>query len=88
MNFRDEKTLLGTGDAQVRTAASTHHQPAVTVAAYAFLWLAALQLRESGAPPLSLLPPKWRHSKTGEAAPALHTGDLVRALRCELCRPD
>jgi hypothetical protein len=87
VNFRDEKTLLGTGEAQVRTPASTHHQPAVTVAAYAFLWLAALQLTQSGDPPRSLLPPKWRPPKTGEAAPALHTGALVRALRCELWAP-
>lgn len=87
VNFRDEKTLFGTGEAQVRTAASTHHQPAVTVAAYALLWLAALQLLESGAAPPHLRPPKWRHPKTGEAAPPLHTGELVRALRCELWAP-
>ncbi|HZL45204.1 MAG TPA: transposase [Opitutaceae bacterium] len=86
VNFRDEKTLLGTGHAQVRTVASTHNQPAVTVAAYSFLWLAALQLAESGHLPQHLLPPKWRPTKTGEAAP-LHTGELLRALRCELWAP-
>jgi hypothetical protein len=87
VNFRDEKTLLGTGEAQVRTAPSTHNQPAVTVAAYALLWLAALQLLESGDPPQHLRPPKWRHPKPGEPAPGLHTGELVRALRCELWAP-
>jgi hypothetical protein len=87
VNFRDEKTLLGTGEAQVRTVASTHNQPAVTVAAYSFLWLAALQLMASGDLPQHLLPPKWRHPKTDETAPALHTGELLRVLRCELWAP-
>jgi hypothetical protein len=87
VNFRDEKTLLGTGEAQVRTPASTYNQPAVTVAAYALLWLAALQMLESGAPPQHLRPPKWRRPKPGEPAPGLHTGELVRALRCELWAP-
>lgn len=31
VNFRDEKTLLGTGEAQVRTAAFNRIQAAVTV---------------------------------------------------------
>jgi hypothetical protein len=87
VNFRDEKTLLGIGEAQVRTVASTHNQPAVTVAAYSFLWLAALQLMASGDLPQHLLPPKWRHPKTDETAPALHTGELLRVLRCELWAP-
>lgn len=84
VNFRDEKTLLGTGEAQVRTAASNRIQPAVTVAAYAFLWLAALQLNEKGERPEHLHPPKWRQPKAGADPAALTTGDLVRALRCEL----
>lgn len=86
-NFRDEKTLLGTGAAQVRTVASTHNQPAVTVAAYSFLWLAALPLLESGVPPPHLLVPKWRHPGRGDAPAALHTGALLRALRYELWAP-
>lgn len=84
MNFRDEKTLLGTGEAQVRTAAANRIQPAVTVAAYAFLWLAALQLNEKGERPEHLHPPKWRRPKAGADPAALTTGDLGRALRCEL----
>lgn len=86
VNFRDEKTLLGTGEAQVRTVASTHNQPAVSVAAYSFLWLAALQLTESGDSPPHLLAPKWRRPNTSEPPP-LHTGDLLRALRSELWAP-
>jgi hypothetical protein len=87
VNFRDEKTLLGTGEAQVRTVASTNNQPAVTVAAYSFLWLAALQLMESNDLPQYLLPPKWRRTRTGQAPPSLHTGELLRVLRCELWAP-
>ena len=84
VNFRDEKSLLGTGEAQVRTEASNRIQPAVTVAAYSFLWLAALQLHEKGQLPAHLQPPKWRQPKAGSDPTALTTGDLVRALRSEL----
>ena len=84
VNFHDEKTLLGTGEAQVRTPESNRTQPAVTVAAYSFLWLAALQLSENGAPPEHLRAPKWRQPKPGGDAATPSTGDLLRALRAEL----
>src|SRR5690606_19611470 len=60
VNFRDEKTLLGVGEAQVRTPAANRNQPAVTVAAYALLWLAALKLLDEGQAPPQLQLPKWR----------------------------
>jgi hypothetical protein len=82
--FRDEKTLLGVGEAQVRTPASVDVQPATSVAAYAFLWLAALQLIATGDPPAHLRLPKWRRPKPDATAPVLSTGDLLRALRSEL----
>ena len=41
VNFRDEKTLLGVGQAQVRHPTSAHAVPALAVAAYALLSLAA-----------------------------------------------
>jgi hypothetical protein len=84
VNHRDEKTLIGTGEAQVRTPQSNRIQPAVTVAAYAFLWLAALQLIAQGETPPHLRPPKWRAPNPDGPAPAPTTGDLLRALRCEL----
>lgn len=85
VNFRDEKTLLGTGEAQVRLPASNRNQPAMTVAAYSFLWLAALQLNESGELPPHLLTPKWRpQPPSATSSLALSTGDLLRALRSEL----
>ena len=83
--FRDEKTLLGTGEAQVRGPAANRTQPAVTVAAYAFLWIAALKMMAGGAPPVTLQPPKWRRRAKEGAMPS--TGDLLRALRCELWAP-
>jgi hypothetical protein len=41
VNFREEKAIIGTGEAQVRTPSSNQHLPAVTVAAYAILFDAA-----------------------------------------------
>ena len=92
VNFREEKSLLGTGEAQVRTAASNQHVPAVTVAAYSLLWTAALQLITRGKQIPAITPPKWRKSPAAveEALPS--TGDLLRTLRFELwsraLRPD
>jgi len=40
LNFRDEKTVMGVGEAQVRTKAAVETVPAFVVAAYAFLLLA------------------------------------------------
>jgi hypothetical protein len=55
VNFREEKTLLGVGQAQVRNPASCQAVPAFQVASYALLLLAAL--RATG----DLLPsPKWQ----------------------------
>lgn len=85
VTFRDEKTLLGTGEAQVRVPAANRSQPAVTVAAYAFLWIAALKMMARGERPATLQPPKWRRRAKEGAPPS--TGDLLRALRCELWAP-
>ena len=41
VNFRDEKTILGCGQAQVRNPESAKNIPAFTVAMYAFILLAA-----------------------------------------------
>lgn len=63
VNFREEKSLIGVGQAQVRSAASNQHQPATCVAAYSLLWVSALSARQSGQPPASLRPPRWRVKK-------------------------
>ena len=43
VNHRDEKTILGVGQAQVRNEHSVQHIPATAVAAYAMLHLAAIK---------------------------------------------
>lgn len=79
VNFRDEKTLLGAGQAQVRKPTSTESVPALTVAAYALLLLAADKAfaGASGCLP----PPKWRQNRPRKR-PSL--SDLISLLRHEL----
>jgi len=61
LNFRDEKTLLGVGEAQVRKEKSTQNVPAFIVAAYAFLLLAGTTGQGQG----KMLPrPKWQLNTT------------------------
>ena len=81
VNFRDEKTLIGTGDAMVRGEAANEHQPATTVAAYSHLWVAALTLLSRGEAITPLRRPKWRAAKAPATQPS--TGDLLRLLRNE-----
>lgn len=82
VNFREEKTLLGTGEAQVRTPASNQHLPAAIVAAYALLWVAALRRWVRGELGTELKAPKWR-ARAQERARLPSTGDLLRTLRFE-----
>lgn len=82
VNFREEKTLIGTGQAQVRTASSNQHLPAVTVAAYAALWTTALQAISKGEMIQGLRPPKWRKDRREESK-LPSTGELIRLLRYE-----
>lgn len=82
VNFREEKTLLGAGEAQVRTPSSNQHLPAVIVAAYALIWVAALRMKTSGRLPALVRPPRWhKKNKPKDALPS--TGDLLRTLRRE-----
>ena len=82
VNFREEKQLLGVGDAQVRTPASNRQLPAMVVASYALLWVATLRMHQRGSLPPGVLPPKWRKSDQPRTLPA--TGDLLRTLRAEI----
>ena len=83
VNFREEKSLLGAGDAMVRTEPSNLSLPAMVVAAYSMLWLAALRMHGRGDLPTGIRPPKWRaKSKEGQTLPS--TGDLLRTLRGEI----
>ncbi len=83
VNFREEKELLGTGEAQVRTAPSNQHLPAMTVAAYSMLWTAALKAYCGGVELPCWKPPKWREQpECDRKLPS--TGELLRLLRIEL----
>jgi hypothetical protein len=80
VNFRDEKTLLGVGQAQVRHPTSAQAVPALAVAAYALLLLAARKAFPSESLPLTLPLPKWRSRKRSRAS----TQTLIGLLRQEL----
>ncbi|MCF6312514.1 MAG: hypothetical protein L3J39_08685 [Verrucomicrobiales bacterium] len=83
VNFREEKTLIGTGQAQVRSEASTQRLPAVTVAAYAMLWISALVQQRNGGYASRLSQPKWRKDRQNGDQELMSTGELQRLLRQE-----
>ena len=76
--FREEKTLFGLGEAQVRTAAAVANVPTFLAGVYAYLHLAALQ----GGTGIPALPrPKWQHAS---AVTRTTTGQLQGRARAEL----
>lgn len=75
LNFRDEKTLLGVGEAQVWTRAAVETVPTLIVAAYAFLLLAGIASRHSPALPL----PKWRTPNTLRRDSTAHMIGILRS---------
>jgi hypothetical protein len=76
VNFRDQKNLLGVGEAQVRHPNSVQSQPATAIAAYGLLLLAAAQCDLK-----ALQQPKWR---SDPQLKRLSTATLVNLLRHEL----
>ena len=81
VNFRDEKQLLGLGQAQVRTPTSVENVLALVVIAYALLLLAAARAFGPNGHPDALPPPKWRRRVP---APRASTAQLINQLRYEL----
>ena len=79
VNFREEKTLLGCGQAQVRNPESAERVPAFISAIYAILHLAAYRsLKQSNH---ILLPrPKWYQRKEGKRH---STGDIINNLKAQ-----
>jgi hypothetical protein len=79
VNFRDEKTILGVGQAQVRNANSVERAPFFLVACYSVLLFCSITVfgdqRTQDFGPL----PKWR--KQAPLRPS--TRDLIRRLRKE-----
>lgn len=59
VNFREEKTLLGVGEAQVRHPESATALPAFQVASYAMLLVATARAFAGSSPSDLLPPPKW-----------------------------
>ena len=77
VNFREEKSLLGVGDPQVRNPHASASWPAFQVAIYALLLLAAARSRATDQLPL----PKWRARHKPER---ISTQRLLQNLRCEV----
>ena len=73
VNFREEKTLLGVGQAQVREPQSVEDVPALQVASYSMLLLAMSDSAQARLPVDSLPRPKW-------AAPAPTRQSTQQAL--------
>jgi len=78
VTFREEKTILGLGEAQVRTDSTVATVPAFIAAIYAYLHLAAAS---AGLRPPILPRPKWRRPKQEDRCT---TGNLIGLLRTEL----
>ena len=78
VNFREEKTILGMGEAQVRTESAAALAPSFVAAAYGMLHAAAAQadITESGLPL-----PKWRRNQPPRRA---STTALINRLRADL----
>jgi hypothetical protein len=80
VNFRDEKTLLGVGQAQVRNTVSVESAPAFAVAAYGML-LVSGQLAFGNSADGLLPQPKWA---AGSKGPRTSTQQLIHQLRAEV----
>lgn len=80
VNFREQKSLLGCGQAQVRTTSSAENVPAFIAAMYALLHIA--NHRSAKVPDQKLLPrPKWYTNKNNSR---ITTGDLINNFRAQL----
>jgi hypothetical protein len=78
VNFRDEKHVMGVGEAQVRTKAAVENVPALICAAYSYLLLAGMK---SNCSSLDLPRPKWHPAKPGERC---STQQLIALFRTQL----
>ena len=81
VNFRDEKTILGVGQAQVRSESSNQNAPALAVAAYAMLLLASVKTYGAEGKPDTFQSPRWYQRKSEKRAT---TNELINQLRYEL----
>ena len=80
VNFRDEKTLVGCGQAQVRNEYAVEKLPAFIVAIYAMVLLAANQVKiNQNETPLPKA--KWYRTKTNHRRT---TGDMLNTIRSQI----
>ena len=80
VDFREEKTLLGCGQAQVRNPNSVESLPAFVAAMYGLLHLANHRLKRK--PNVLMIPrPKWYQKDNKNR---VTTGDLLNNLRAQL----
>lgn len=80
VNFREQKTLLGIHQYQVRHQSSIETLPATATAAYGFLLLAGEKGFSKKIPVGALPPPKWNQKKTRP----LSAQNLINQLRHEI----
>lgn len=80
VHFRDEKTILGVGQAQVRTELSNQNAPALAVAAYSLLLLAAVKVCGAEGKPEAIANPLWYKRRPEQRAATNH---LINQLRYE-----
>jgi hypothetical protein len=78
VNFRDEKHIMGVGEAQVRTKAAVENVPALVCASYAYLLLAGMK---SNCNALCLPRPKWYPVKPSDRCT---TQQLIALFRTQL----
>jgi hypothetical protein len=81
VNFRDEKTLLGFGEPQVRTATAVRTTAAFYVFTYAILLLALQQCQLAHTP---LPPPLWQRRKPKRPLSRVSTPQAISLFRADL----
>lgn len=81
VNFRDEKTLLGFGEPQVRTAAAVRTTAAFFVFVYALLLLALQHCQLAHTP---LPPPRWQRRKPKRPLQRVSTAQAISLFRASL----
>ncbi len=81
VNFRDEKTLLGSGKAQVRNEQSSANVPGFIAAIYSYLLIAAHKTYRKTNKNILIPRPKWYPLKDNQR---LSTGEIINLLRSQL----
>jgi hypothetical protein len=81
VNHRDEKQIIGAGQAQVRSEKSVCRHPVFAVASYSMLLLAAARAYGLDANEQTLPPPKWRNQTNKQR---ISTQKLIQQLGSEV----